>query len=140
MIAAMAGLAFALWMPLHNYLYGHQFVLISSSGTTVSIVLSPLAYLHAGHELLSGNWNGQHINEVIKQLSGWLWTLPRLEPYPSLKLVAELFMAIKLVTLAVTVFIAFRSICLRQEANLVRAFKQIWDGFLNWPNCGICQE
>jgi len=122
MIVAMAGLAFALWMPLHNYLYGHQFVLISLSGATIAITLSPLTYLQAGYELLFGNSNGQHVNEVIKQLSGWLWTLPRLEPYPSLKLVAELFMAMKLVTLAVTVFVAFRSIFLRQEAIFVLAW------------------
>jgi len=122
MIAAMVGLALALWMPLHNYIYGHQFVLISSSGTTVSITLNPLTYLHAGYEFLSGNWNGQHINEVVKQLSGWLWTLPRLAPYPYLKFMAELFMAMKLVTLSVTVFIAFRSIFLKQKTVFVLAW------------------
>jgi len=121
MIAAMAGLAFALWMPLHNYLYGHQFVLISLSGATIAVTLTPLTYLQAGYELLFGNRNSQHVNEVIKQLSGWLWTLPRL-PYPSLKLVAELFMVMKLVTLAVTVFVAFRSVFLRQEAIFVLAW------------------
>ncbi len=120
MIAAMAGLAFALWMPLHNYLYGHQFVLIRD--TKDILTLSPLTYLQAGYDLLSSNWNGQNVNVVIKQLSGWLWTLPPLEPYPSLKLIAELFMAIKLVTLAVTVFVAFRSIFLRQEAIFVLAW------------------
>jgi len=120
MIAAMAGLAFALWMPLHNYLYGHRFVLMVST-TKMIMTLSPLTYLQAGYELLFGNWNDQHVNEVIKQLSGWLWTPPRL-PHSSLKVVAELFMVMKLVTLAVTVFIAFRSIFLRQEAIFVLAW------------------
>ncbi|MBW2605787.1 MAG: hypothetical protein JRE28_16010, partial [Deltaproteobacteria bacterium] len=121
MIAAMAGLAFALWMPLHNYLYGHQFVLISSSGATIAITLTPLTYLQAGYEILSVNWNSQHLDEVIKQLSGWLWTLPRLH-HSSLKLIAELFMVIKLVTLAVTVFVAFRPIFLKQKTIFILAW------------------
>jgi hypothetical protein len=123
MIAAMAGLSFALWMPLHNYLYGRQFILMCAT-TKITLPLSPLTYLKAGYELLFGNWNDQHVNEVIKQLSGWLWTLPRLL-YPFFKHVAELFMAMKLVTLAVTVFVAFRSIFKRQEAISVLAWTAI---------------
>jgi hypothetical protein len=121
MIAAMVGQAFALWMPLHNYLYAHQFILISLSGATISVPLSPLTYLQAGYELLSGNCNSQHVNEVINQLSGWLWSLPHL-PFARLTLILESFMVIKLVTLIVTVFIAFRSIFLREEAYFVLAW------------------
>ncbi len=117
---ASAGLALAFLMPIHNLYFGHQFYLISKAGTTVSVTLSPMTYLQAGQELLAGNWKAQHINEVIKQLSGWLWTLPRLT-YPSLKFAAELFMIGNLVTLAITVFIAFRP-SLRREVIFVLAW------------------
>ena len=106
MTASMTGLAFALWMPLHNYLYGHQFVLISLAGSTISVPMSPWSYIKALLEFISGNYNGNHIIEVSKQLSGWLWTLPRL-PTPSLKIIAEGFMVLKLITLAITIFTAF---------------------------------
>ena len=126
MVAAMVGLAFALWMPLHNYLYGKQFVLISLAGQTIAIPVSPLTYLQAGQEFLAGNWNGEHINKVLKQLSGWLWTLPRLAAYPYLKVIAELFMVLKWLTLAATFYIAFRPASFRkQEAVFVLAWAAI---------------
>lgn len=107
MAASMAGLAFALWMPLHNYLYGHQFVLISLGATAVSVTLSPATYLQAAQAAVTGSFHAAQIAVVTKQLSEWLWTLPRL-PISSLKPVAEGFMVVKLATLAVTVFAAFR--------------------------------
>lgn len=123
MIAAVAGLAFALWMPLHNYLYGKKFVLISLAGQTISMPLSPLTYLQAGQELLAGNWTGEHITNVLNQLSGWLWTLPRLDAYPYLKVIAVSFMVVKWFTLAATFYIAFRPASLRkQESVLVLAW------------------
>jgi hypothetical protein len=107
MTAAIAGLALALWMPFHNYWYGHQFVLISQAGATISIPMRPWTYLQAVPEIISGNFQGIHIVQVASQLSGWLWTLPRL-PMASLKIVAEGFMVLKLLTLAVTVWTAFK--------------------------------
>src|SRR5207249_4937524 len=37
--AAAMGLATALWMPLHNWLYGRELHLISKSGATISMPL-----------------------------------------------------------------------------------------------------
>ena len=123
-MAAMAGLAFALWMPLHNYLYGHQIVLISLSGTTISITLTPLTYLQAAYELLTGAWNGHHFTDVMKQLSDWLWALPRL-PHPLLKPLADLFLGVKVVTLVVTFLIAFRLIPHMRKETVVLAWTAI---------------
>lgn len=107
MFSAMAGLAFALWMPLHNYLYGYRFVLISLSGATILISLGPSTYIQAIYEFISGNWKGLNLIQVTRQLGDWLWTLPRLS-HPALKVIAEFFMVLKLLTLAVTAFIALR--------------------------------
>lgn len=106
MALASAGLAFALWMPLHNYVYGHQFVLMTLGGSNFSITLSPMTYITAAKEILSGR-PGEQWAIVVTQLSGILWTLPRL-PVASLQRIAEGFMVLKLVTLAVTIFAAFR--------------------------------
>jgi hypothetical protein len=107
MMAAMAGLAFALWMPLHNYLYGHQFVLISAAGATISVPLSPITYLRALGEVVAGNVRGEYVEAVTSQLTGWLRAQPRI-PVASLRTVAAAFLLLRLVTLAVTVVAAFR--------------------------------
>ncbi len=121
MSCSAAGLAFALLMPIHNLYFGNEFYLISKAGATVSVTLSPMTYLRAGRDLLTGNWNGQQVNEAIKQLSGWLWTLPNV-PSASLKLVAELFMIVKLVTLAITIYAAFRPGSLKRDDVFVVAW------------------
>lgn len=106
-MAAILGLAFALWMPLHNYLYGRVFVLISSSAGSFAVPLSPLTYLRAVEELVTGNRLSGQLALATTQVSGWLWTLPRL-PIASLKPIAEAFMALKLFSLALTFYAVYR--------------------------------
>lgn len=107
MTAAMAGLALALWMPFHNYAYGHQFVLISAAGATISVPLSPITYLRALGEVVTRNFRGDYLTVVISQLAGWLEAQPRI-PVASLRTVAEGFLILRLVTLVVTIYAAFR--------------------------------
>lgn len=107
MLSAAAGLAFALWLPFHNYVYGHVFVLISASGSSVSVPLSPLTYLKASGELVTGNWQGLHIVQAGKQLWGWLWNLPELRPY--YRATTVVFTVLRLPTLAVAATLAFMS-------------------------------
>ena len=106
-MAGMLGLAFALWMPLHNYLYGRVFVLISSSAGSFAVPLSPMTYLRAARELVTGDRLDGQLALATTQVSGWLWTLPRL-PIASLKPIADAFMALKLLSLALTFYAAFR--------------------------------
>lgn len=116
--AAIAGLALALWMPLHNYVYGHQFVLISAAGATISVPIGPAAYLRALQELAMGNFGGEHVTLAAKQLSGWLWTLPDL-PVAALKRPAEAFMVLKLVTLGMTALAVSRWIRVPPPVRMV---------------------
>lgn len=105
--AAMMGLALALWMPLHNYLYGHQFVLISAAGGTISIPLSPFTYLRAMQEIATGTLRGESLAQVTAQVTGWLGAQPRL-PVQSLRMLAGGFLILRLITLALTAFAALR--------------------------------
>ncbi|MBI4633166.1 MAG: hypothetical protein HY742_04685 [Deltaproteobacteria bacterium] len=107
MACASAGLAFALLMPIHNLYFGHEFYLISKSGTTISIPLSPLTYLRAAYELITGNWNGTHLIAAGKQMRGWLLTLPELRHFS--RTIAVLFMILKLPTLIVSAAPALRA-------------------------------
>ena len=105
MLSAIAGLGFALWMPLHNYIYGHQFILISAS-RGLALPLNPTTYIQAVYELFSGNWDGQHLVQSYKQIWGWFFTLHGLPPM--LITLAVLFTILRLLTLIVTTFVAFR--------------------------------
>jgi len=91
---------------VYAHLYGHQFVLMTLGGTNFSINRTPMTYVMAARELLTGN-PGEQYSLAVTQLSSILWTLPRL-PVASLQKVAEGFMVLKLFTLAVTIIAAFR--------------------------------
>jgi hypothetical protein len=107
MAAAIAGLACALWMPFHNYFYGHQLVLISAAGATISVPVSPIAYLRALQESAVGTVDGENLRLVKNQVSGWLLAQPRL-PSPALSTLIGAFLVLRLVTLAVTVVASLR--------------------------------
>ncbi len=80
---AWFGLSFALLMPLHNWIYGGKFVLITASS---NMNLSP--------------------KPMIEQLSGWFWAVPFVSnPLPWM---AGISMAIKFIALPVTVYAAIR--------------------------------
>ena len=105
MVSALAGLGLALCMPLHNYYYGHEFYLISKSGATVSVLLTPLTYLKAIREILTGHWQGTQLTQAIDQIKGWLWT-PPVSQFP-LKTGIEVLLILRLMTLFVTVWALF---------------------------------
>jgi hypothetical protein len=109
LLAATAGLAFAVWMPLHNFVYGDQFVLISAAGATISLPLGPSTYAMAAHEAIFGNFHGEHVLQVGKQISGWLFAQPRI-PVASLAPLADGFLFLRLVTLALTCVVAVRGL------------------------------
>lgn len=118
--AVMAGLSFALFMPLHNYLYGDQFVLIVAS-REMSLPITPLTYLQAGYEIICGNLNSPNVDNVVKQLLGWLLRIPHL-PHPVLKFAAEIFQLIKLASLALTVYIAFSPAFFKRKTIFILAW------------------
>lgn len=76
LLPALAGLGIALLMPLHNLYFSHEFYLISKSGATYSVPLSPLTYIQALGEWFTGHWQGPHLSQAIHQIKGWLWTPP----------------------------------------------------------------
>jgi hypothetical protein len=69
-------------MALHNWVFGHVFVLFSTNaGDPNLLVMPPSAYLAAARELLSLDFSG--VAHVLTQLANWLsgpaesyWTIP----------------------------------------------------------------
>src|SRR5205085_2174599 len=53
-VALALGLGMALWMPFHNWFYGHAFYLISRSSSSVSMPLGPGDYAAALRDVLLG--------------------------------------------------------------------------------------
>ena len=104
-IGALAGLALGLCMPLHNIFYGREFYLISEAGATVSVTLSPLTYLKATGELLTGNWQGSQLTLAVEQIKGWLWT-PPVTQFP-LHAGLGLLLFLRLLTLLITIMALF---------------------------------
>jgi hypothetical protein len=69
-------------MALHNWVYGHVFVLFSSNAQDANLlVMPPSAYLAAARDMLGGDVSGA--GRVLVQLANWLsgpaesyWTIP----------------------------------------------------------------
>jgi hypothetical protein len=58
-------------MALHNWVYGHVFVLFSSNSTQADVlVMPPSAYAAAARELLSLDFSG--VARVLTQIANWL--------------------------------------------------------------------
>jgi len=84
----IAGMCFgflpALLMPLHNWVYGHQFVLLSTNADLPSLcVMPPSAYGAALIELLRLDFGGAELRRAIAQIGAWLsepseipWLIP----------------------------------------------------------------
>lgn len=104
---ALAGLGLAFFMPIHNLYFGDQFYLISKSGATVSVTLSPMTYLHALGEWLTGHGQGTHLSPAIYQVKGWLWT-PPVQQFP-LHRGISLFLLLRLLTFFITLYALFIS-------------------------------
>ncbi|MBI4633165.1 MAG: hypothetical protein HY742_04680 [Deltaproteobacteria bacterium] len=107
LVPAFVGLSLAFLMPIHNLYFGDQFYLISKSGATVSVTLSPMTYLHALGEWLTGHWQGTHLSPAIYQVKGWLWT-PPVSQFP-LHRGISLFLLLRLLTFFITLYALFIS-------------------------------
>jgi hypothetical protein len=60
-------------MALHNWVYGHVFVLFSTnSDHPYVLVMPPSAYMAIVHDLVSLHWNGEHFRRLFMQISDWL--------------------------------------------------------------------
>ena len=62
-----------LWMPFHNWYFGHQFVLLSSNAQLPgTYVMAPSAYVAALLELIGLNFAGEHLHDALVQIGDWL--------------------------------------------------------------------
>jgi len=69
------GLGFlpVLVMPLHNWYFGHVFVLLSSNTQVPEVyVMPPSAYLAALGELARLDFGGVHLHRAVAQIAAWL--------------------------------------------------------------------
>lgn len=60
-------------MPLHNWYFGHRFVLFSANVTTGTHVgLLPSGYLDAMRDLVHFDFDGPALSKAVAQIAGWL--------------------------------------------------------------------
>ena len=60
-------------MALHNWVYGHVFVLFSTNASASDLlVMPPSAYAEALGELASLNFHGEYMNRAAMQFANWL--------------------------------------------------------------------
>jgi len=60
-------------MALHNWIYGHVFVLLSANAAHPDVlVMPPSAWLAALTELLTLHWAGPHLLRALMQIPDWL--------------------------------------------------------------------
>jgi hypothetical protein len=72
-IGLCVGFLPVLMMPLHNWVFGHQLVLLSTNAGSSSLyVMPPSAYAAALSELLHFNFAGAHLHRALAQIAGWL--------------------------------------------------------------------
>jgi hypothetical protein len=76
-LARLAGLCIGILpvfsMALHNWVFGHVFVLFSGNATQSDLLVMPLsAYLAAARELLSFDFSGGYLMRALTQVINWL--------------------------------------------------------------------
>ena len=67
------GLGLALWMPLHNWYYGHELYLVAKSVENVALKVGVSDYASALRDALSGRLDTHAVAVTFAQLKGWLW-------------------------------------------------------------------
>jgi hypothetical protein len=73
-----------LLMPLHNWYFGHAFLMFSTNINEHGVlVMPPSAYVDALHELLTFSFAGGNFEKALMQIANWLtgpsesyWTIP----------------------------------------------------------------
>jgi hypothetical protein len=72
-VALAAGFCTLAVSPLHNYVFGHVFVLFTTSvNLPQTLVMPPLDYVRAAGELLRLDFTGDHLRRAVVQLGHWL--------------------------------------------------------------------
>ena len=60
-------------MALHNWVYGHVFVLFSTNSEhPYVLVMSPSAYIAVLHDLVRLDFAGEHVRRLSRQIADWL--------------------------------------------------------------------
>ena len=103
------GLAFALWMPFHNWYYGGEFFLVSRAGATLSIPLGPRDYLAAARDAAQGQFDTAAVTVTSAQVKGWLSAPAFVDLYSGLLApVARAAHVFRLIALALTCWVVLR--------------------------------
>jgi hypothetical protein len=78
-------------MALHNWVYGHVFVLFSINADHPAVlVMPPSAYIAALHELMRLDFGGEHLTRLAMNLTSWLTGPSELRWHPFAPLVLVL--------------------------------------------------
>jgi hypothetical protein len=73
LIGLCLGTAPVFLMTLHNWVFGHVFVLFSANARHADILVMPLsAYAAAARELLSLDVHGEFLGRLVRQIANWL--------------------------------------------------------------------
>ena len=73
LVGMCVGFLPVLLMPLHNWVFGHQLVLLSSNAEHPLVyVMPPSAWLAALSELLHLDFGGAHVHRALAQVAAWL--------------------------------------------------------------------
>ena len=73
LVGLCAGFLPVFSMALHNWVYGHVFVLFSSNAQDSDLlVMPPSAYVATVHELLALDLHGERLERFFRQLADWL--------------------------------------------------------------------
>jgi hypothetical protein len=92
-------------MALHNWVYGHVFVLFSTNSDHPAVlVMPPSAYLAAVHELLQLDFGGQHVTRWAMNIVSWLTGPSALPWHPYAPLVCVLIL-LHTASLAIVVYV-----------------------------------
>ncbi len=72
-VALAAGFATLALATLHNYVFGHAFVLFTGSvSLPQTLLMPPLDYVRAALELATLDFSGDHVRRAVAQLGRWL--------------------------------------------------------------------
>ena len=72
-VALAAGFATLALATLHNYVFGHAFVLFTGSvSLPQTLLMPPLDYVRAALELVTLDFAGDHVKRAVAQLGRWL--------------------------------------------------------------------
>jgi hypothetical protein len=73
LVAMCVGFLPVFSMALHNWVYGHVFVLFSgNSAHPYVLVMPPSAYMAILHDLVNLDLNGEHVRRLLVQIADWL--------------------------------------------------------------------